>query len=930
MTGGALGAEGGTELRGLGVVWGKTLVGQSLYPLEAHLLDTAAFAVALWDAVLSNPVKEFIARGLSPCVGSPRAGFAFVAAAHDCGKADPWFQCQVASKAASKFTSNSVALAVDGLPPVPDPTGLLRAMSIPGGSVRRLMRHEAGSAVALNRYGAPGWVGTAVSGHHGRYAPDAPPRDTRPVARYRSWLMDSAWGEEQQRMIRLVADAVGWPGFPDKSTRDDTLVAASTIPLVTGLICLADWSASDETFLASAPLTRLRHDPQAYFEERAVQAAAAVPLTIGVPTRPTGRFSEVFPGFTPDRDVQKWAVAHAGESPRLTIISVPMGEGKTETALWMHSTSTSNDGLVFALPTMATADAMFARVQSFYAQTPALAALRHGHALLNAFYSTAITTPVGVCDEEGGLTGSEWLNGRHRSLTAPVTVSSCDQVLAAAVNHRFLPVRLASLANKHVVLDEVHTYDAYQDVLLTRLLGWLGQFGTRVTLLSATLPTRRIAAYVRAYAAGAGSQLEGTIDGTYPCVTSTVPGGTVVQVPVTAHRNYRHGLEIADLRVEADNYAGFRDEFAAATARFVDDLRLENPLARIGVIVNTVDRAIAIARYISTQPAPVVLHARMTSAQRAARGDELLRRLGPQGDAERLTMVATQVAEASLDIDVDILVTDLAPMTSLLQRMGRQWRHSQPTAQGWLHRGDRVRSGVRPIAHILVARDPDGGRHRLAAMPYAQAEIEKTLVEGLNDGTRTEIAIPGELQQLVDACDVTLDDLTDGDTDQPQIAQVISHLGKQAGDASAAARVGTDVAQFEEAWQMNPAWDENATLQAFTNASLWSAEAVTRLRDGDSLQLLVCDRSGQTVFAYQSDPTMVVGEVLSQAQIVATLGCVVAVSGALAVTIRASIPEPSGWGEQPTALLRSVLPTSVEDLAKLGLALDADLGLTRE
>ena len=129
---------------------------------------------------------------------------------------------------------------------------------------------------------------------------------------------------------------------------------------------------------------------------------------------------------------------------------------------------------------------------------------------------------------------------------------------------------------------------------------------------------------------------------------------------------------------------------------------------------------------------------------------------------------------------------------------------------------------------------------------------------------------------------------------------------------------------------MNPAWDANATLQAFTNASLWSAEAVTRLRDGDSLQLLVYDRSGQTVFAYPSDPTFVVGEVLSQAQIVAALGCVVAVSGALASTIRTSIPEPSGWSEQPTALLRSVLPTSVEDLAKLGLALDADLGLTRE
>jgi len=554
-------------------------------------------------------------------------------------------------------------------------------------------------------------------------------------------------------------------------------------------------------------------------------------------------------------------------------------------------------------------------------------------ASLNAFYDVADGSPTDICDDEGGLTGSEWLQGRHRSLTAPVTVSSCDQVLAAAVNHKFLPVRLASLAGKHVVLDEVHTYDPYQDMLLTRLLGWLGRFSVRVTLLSATLPTRRLRAYVDAYAQGAGKTVDGEISSLYPCVTTTSPNGATTQFELAAHRSYNHGVLVSDMVVTGTTFDEFTDEYATATAAYVDALREQHPEACIGVIVNTVGRANAIATRLTVERRPLVIHSRMTAQQRSERTSELLALTGPGATPGALTFVATQIAESSLDIDVDILVTDLAPVASLLQRMGRQWRHSQFDGRAWSHAEGRHRPTPEPVVHVLVARDQSGGRHVNAAVPYSNAEIDKTLDRGLEHGARTSISIPRDLQELVDECDVTLNDLSQVDTDQPELSHVLAHLGESAAQEGQARRVGTDHAEFAVDWELNPSWAANPTLDALTSGTLWDAEAITRLRDGDTLQLMVYDPTGTTAYALGRTPDAIVANMQSLEQSREALKCVVPVSGRIAKRISRSSTSaaiPPEWKSQPTAILRDLHPVSVSELAALDLTLDPILGLTSE
>src|ERR1019366_8097647 len=115
---------------------------------------------------------------------------------------------------------------------------------------------------------------------------------------------------------------------------------------------------------------------------------------------------------------------------------------------------------------------------------------------------------------------AEWLTHRKRGLLAPYGVGTIDQALMAALQSKHVFVRLLGLAGKVVVIDEVHAYDTYMSKLLERLLGWLFAIGTSVVMLSATLPSLRRAALVKAFAPKyQGSSAIPPEEPAYPCLT---------------------------------------------------------------------------------------------------------------------------------------------------------------------------------------------------------------------------------------------------------------------------------------------------------------------------------------------------------------------------------------------------------------------------
>ncbi len=918
-----IGAGGSHELAVGGGLWGKwPLPGSgnaAPYPLIAHLLDTAAIAAAMWKEWVSDPLKQRLASSFQAPVSAVGAHFAWLAGSHDIGKADPVFQGQLFARDQQdpQFRDH---LAGTGLPLPSDEW--LRNIGAVLDKARPHLRHEALTADILQRTGAHAATSSILSGHHGRYPcyPESGPYSR--VTQHRSFLAASQWHSQHEQLIATVSAAVGTSTTSTTSTL--SCLSGELIPLMTGLVVLADWLASDEAFIADSPLEALG-DPAGYYKLRCDLAREHLRANLGYAVSRAGSFQELF-GFEPTRPIQQWAVSEL-EPSGLTVIAVPMGEGKTETALWLHSVpANSCEGLIFALPTTATTDAMFDRIRKFYADTAGFAHLAHGQAILNSFYTSSNNRAVSVCDSESGLTASEWFNGRHRSLVAPVTASTCDQVLAVGVSHKFIAVRLASLANKHVILDEVHTYDPYQDRLLERTLTWLGAFGTRVTLLSATLPTRRVNAYLRAYANGMGTASSDiALAGVYPAVTTLARAGVPRQQHVEASRRYEHSIQVKSVPVaDAD----------AHTARLFTELAAK--VGRTGLIVNMVDRAISIAKQlIETFPNLVLLHSRMTAIQREKATQALLTRCGKNAAPGWTQVVATQIAEASLDIDMDVLLTDLAPMTSLLQRMGRQWRHSQPPGDGtWVHRpGFDYRTG-NPVVHVLCQMGADGDPSPSARFPYTQAEMLKTWrkAETLDGGRRTSMHIPDDVQRAVDCADVSFDDLliSDNPDDLADLPEgvLLDHLANQVRAQAQADVVGVSAPELRDGWERDPHWEECDALARLTQGDLWRADATTRLRDSFSIELLACDHTKLNPHAWHGQPASLLS-ICSRKDELAVLRHVIPVTGALAKELkeRSVIGEQDEWKHHPATLLRSLTPIDLNDV--LDLCILTDFGLEK-
>ena len=374
------------------------------------------------------------------------------------------------------------------------------------------------------------------------------------------------------------------------------------------------------------------------------------------------------------------------------ILEAQMGVGKTEAALGAAEILAKHGGeggIFFGLPTQATANGIFGRLLAWAEKQPDglehSIKLAHGMAELNEAYLRLQQDTVWVeedleadpdADPESRVMVHQWFRGNKQGLLADFVIGTVDQLLLAALKEKHVMLRHLGLAGKVAVIDECHAYDAYMNCYLDRALTWLGRYKVPVILLSATLPAKRRVELVRAYLNGrtAPDGLWQTCRG-YPLLTWT-DGKQVEQTTIP--------LETEPRRVET---------FPLTEEQLTDTLRSalrEGGCA--GVIVNTVKKAQAIAARLRAELPEfevVVFHAQFLMPDRAAKEEALMKRIGKHSTPEqrdKLIVVGTQVLEQSLDIDLDLLVTELCPMDLLLQRIGRLHRHegrarSRPVAQ---------------------------------------------------------------------------------------------------------------------------------------------------------------------------------------------------------------------------------------------------------
>ncbi len=670
-------------------------------PLWRHMQDSAAVAGSLWDEWLPVSLRGLIAEVLPGGEGDGRRLVCWLAAVHDIGKATPAFACQV----------DDLAAALRGV-------GLEMRTRGQLGQDRRIVPHGLAGQVLLQEWleEEHGWsprqtgqLAAIVGGHHG-----VPPDHSQVKEAYghpellrTPGSSEPLWGRVQGELLEACAAAYG---VTDRLAAWQQVKLPQPVQvLLTALVITADWLASNPDFFPYFP------DAAGVPDRERISAgwrAADLPgpwLAEEPPSDVAALFAGRFrlPDGASPRSVQEAAVdlARRMERPGLVVIEAPMGEGKTEAALAVAEIAAARfgaGGVFFALPTMATSNGVFPRLLRWLDRLPAPAGSRfavqlaHSKAALNKDFAELrrqggrkVGGPASVDVDGAGsegragrgtypaeLVAHQWLRGRKKAMLASFVAGTIDQLLFAGLKSRHLVLRHLAVAGKVVVIDEAHAYDTYMSVYLDRVLGWLGAYRVPVVVLSATLPAGRRRQLAQAYA----GVPEGTADFAavgeakdYPLLTAVVPGeAPVLRAPGVSGRG-------GEVRLER------LDDDTDVLAR-----RLENELRDGGcvlVVRNTVKRVLEAARVLRKRfgdDAVTVAHSRFLDVDRAAKDADLLKRFGPPekaGDKRPVAghiVVASQVAEQSLDVDFDLLVTDLCPVDLLLQRIGRLHRHVRP------------------------------------------------------------------------------------------------------------------------------------------------------------------------------------------------------------------------------------------------------------
>jgi len=700
-------SEAATDAPGAGFPWGdlsaptrsawakSEIKSGGWLPLWRHMADSGAVAGRLWAEWVPRSVKELVTEALPGGEDDAHRLVRFLASVHDVGKSTPAFACQFEPLA------DSMRRASLDMP-----------LSRDYGQDRRIAPHGLAGQSLLQewmaeRFGLLGRVAgqfaVVVGGHHGTFPDHDQIHDLqlRPHLIRHPGPSEEVWRRAQFELMDACAMAANViDRLPE--WREVRLSQPAQV-MLTAVVILADWIASSPELFPYDPET---WEPTGPVGDRRRLTAAWTGLDLlppWTPEEPAQSADELFGArFTrlkgkAIRPVQTESVRMAREmpAPGMLVIEAPMGEGKTEAALAaaeILAARSGAGGVLVALPTRATGDAMFPRLLEWLenlrdeGKGRHAIALAHAKAALNDVWAgflrqgrRAIVAvdpreqekeQLDTChryDKPAGFHAHQWLRGRKKQLLASFAVGTIDQVLFAGLKSRHLVLRHLAVAGKVVVIDEAHAYDAYMSRYLDRVLEWLAAYRVPVVVLSATLPSDRRRALVAAYTGSPDDSGVETAPDAYPLITAASPGHSVLtarppaasgrKTPVVVERTDDDPSELAD--------------------------RLERELTDGGcvlVVRNTVDRVLETADVLRARlgdEAVTVAHSRFLAADRAANDADLLRRFGPD-DAQRPNLhvvVASQVAEQSLDVDFDLLVTDLAPADLVLQRMGRLHRH---------------------------------------------------------------------------------------------------------------------------------------------------------------------------------------------------------------------------------------------------------------
>ncbi len=654
--------------------WGKT-EGDRVHPLAHHCMDVAAVFARLLELPVMRGRLETAARAPLTEVDCQRlSALVFL---HDIGKLHPGFQAK--GWGPGMWQGPTAGHLKEGW-------GFLQL------AVERPEHPFHGTMQAIMQWGeAVGYLFPAVIAHHGR--PVEPPlapmlSDWRSVPHY-DWRAEAAvMCEALHRWFFGALEVEGSP-LPGRPAFHHAIA---------GLAALADWIGSDTRFFPFSQPCDLSYDTVAHAAAR--NALATIRLDPGsLTTTPAPSFSALT-GFSAPNPAQA-VVGDVEPEARLLILEAETGSGKTEAALWRFTqllAAGAVSGLYFAVPTRAAARQLHGRVQKaicrvFGRAAPEAVLAIPGMLRAGEFEGQRLPHWQVRWDDDSLSAPQRWA-AEHatRFLTAPVAVGTVDQAMLAGLKVKHAHLRGSALNRSLLVIDEVHASDAYMTEVLAQLLQGHLASGGYAMLMSATLGSR---ARVR-WTAESLPDLGTAKETPYPAVW--VRGESRPRPATDAGR---------PKEVHPDTVQTMAPEEAAGQA-----VTAAKSGARVLIIRNTVKMAVETWRAVraagegsllmQAAGGPALHHGRFAVEDRALLDRTVEEALAPLKDREPrgCIVIGTQTLEQSLDIDADLLITDLCPVDVLLQRMGRLHRHELPRPAGF----------VTPRALVML---PEGGLDRL-------------------------------------------------------------------------------------------------------------------------------------------------------------------------------------------------------------------------